>query len=398
MYNGIPYGVGAHTDTRTLGSVMQNAITMSSGPMSQDMKTALDGAGMYDMTRQMNLGEYKGDLSILDRFIQEQPKKVHQLVTYKNPDRVVDYVLQSNHKPYAQIVNSLSKRKKALTPVMWEYLRAHGGKKAYENLVARQTHYMHFTDIVNLIQEAYAKHEVLAMPAVINWDNRTMYSRHEPRPGAVSILKTINRLSDDYLQRKGDPNPVLFKWEHKIPFELASVLAGVDGETIAQHGSSKAKELKLSIEKFDGGSIFKAARVNQHLGVYDVTVTLLLKNKMFLDRFKNASEEEQMDLYGTVPSWRLLNLAKNPHGCWHGSGNQMYGSMAPSVPEPHYPTYETLLELKKDALRSTPGQRVFFRLTAERFGDNKDAWESLRELWRTWDGNLGDLLDTAEAI
>lgn len=396
MYNGIPYGVDP--DIRTLGSVMQNAITMSRGPMSQDMKTALDGAGMYDMTHQMDLSWYEGDLSILDRFIQEQPKKVHHLVTYRNPDLVVDYVLQSDHKPYAQIVNSLSKRKKALTPTMWEYLRAHGGKKAYENLMVRQTHYMHFTDIVNLIQEAYDKHEVLAMPAIINWDSHTVYTSHEPRPGAVSILKTINRLSDDYLQLKGDPNPVLFKWEQGVPFELASVLAGVDGETIAQHGSSRAKDLKIAIEKFNVEGILKAAHVNHLLSVYDVTATLLLKNKVFLDRFKNAGEEEQMNLYGTVPSWRLLNLAKNPHGCWHGSGNQRYGSMAPRVPEPHYPTYETLLELEKDALRSTPGQRVFFRLTAERFGDNKDAWESLRELWRTWDGNLGDLLDTAEAI
>lgn len=382
---------------RTLQRVIEESIRTGSGKVQADLtKEFMEHLGAAEVTP--NIIEYSpADITVFtEGLFKHNPKAIAKALGQDVPMSKVEEVLRVDHKPSAVYANKVAMRREKLTPFLYDYVISNGKKVAYDTLLERQSDYMSVDEIVDIMEVTYREFGVVRTPRLVNMTGVSS----SYRPGTRRILSKALELANDATDN-GDPQKTRKMYRNGVCWEAirgrAAGLPIPDGYYHEDNPTAaRLKRLDQSIK--DASTEGLTSNINQELmngGAADKSFVLM--NPEYVEAFKNAPAEVQRDMFHETPSWKLANYAKDLDVLLRSE--QQGRRNRPSASERHYPTYETVEQLRPEDLYYKQVRRVFMRLVVNRFGDNRGKWETLRALYdESWDGTIGELLDTAEAV
>lgn len=320
-------------------------------------------------------GGWKGDPDFLVALAMKNPKRLPQLIGVRSiHPSMVDSLLGVDHKPTAQIAERVAAHQE-VTRTGIDYIVANGTYPALNRLIECHFDNLTFEDL-KVASERSAKVSgrllSLDMSLVGEWPSYHYFPTPLRRDFLSFQLDALTAL---------DPTKV--DTEDAKPLVNSATQAGL-ALTAAQE-----QHLTLPVDI----SVLRHTRAWAVRDPDELAKSMLLLNPEFGDMLRSLPVESQASVVHNYPRWSVLAQCSDVQGVL-----QHYPKMW-TTPGESGPTDSVVLCMPMDMITADEQlAATALHLVRERVGDDPNSWADFAGLAETWDGSLGELLDTLVAI
>lgn len=370
--------------TPLLTSLVNNTLRAypQDGDALDDVRTASRIMRPADV-KPSGVGGWNGDPDFLVELVRRSPKRLPQLIGPRTISAdLVDTLLAVEHRPTAAIAERVAAHR-TVTRTGIEYILRNGTKKSIRRLL--EDHFPQLTaqDLQDASRRvAETSGELLDVLPELQGDWIVLH--YNPAPTWRSLLEAQVRELSGF---DSDLREELLPQRDTYLMLLAAHHAGLELPTdLLERLPKEYHEIDLTTHR--------RARYGSK-GRLAAALSLVRVNPKFGDMLRQLSVKQQATVVQAYPRWEVLAQCSDSAAVAKESGLRLEGADAGEL-TPEVAECLPLSTFTHDD--SGVASRVALGAIRERLGDDAEAWADFVGVADSWEGTLGELLDTVTSI